>query len=99
MWDTFVPERGVKFGDQRFWVLVSIIGVLHAINTYRDANKPLEPDLPEHAVRRLPDGRMLMDDGSIQRVQDDNPHPHTLHKTNEQQDLLLDRAWKAVSGR
>ena len=33
--------------------------VLHTINTYREANRPIDPDLPEDAVRRLPDGRFV----------------------------------------
>ena len=28
MWNTFVPERSVRFGDQRFWILVGIIAGL-----------------------------------------------------------------------
>ena len=60
MWDTFVPERSVKFGDQRFWVLFGIVGMLYTINTIRDARKgPEDPDLPAGAARRLPDGRLV----------------------------------------
>ena len=25
MWDLFVPEGGIRFGDRRFWVLLSIV--------------------------------------------------------------------------
>ena len=60
MWDTFVPERSVKFGDQRFWVLAGVVGLLYAINTYRDSRKlDTDPDLPAGAARRLPDGRLV----------------------------------------
>ena len=78
----FLPERGVRFGDQRFWVLVGVIAVLHTVNNYRDANRVQETDLPAGAARRLPDGRLLMLDGSISaRGAEDGAHgPHTLHK-------------------
>ena len=65
MWDTFVPERSVRFGDQRFWLLVGVIGCLHLYANHLERNKPIEPDLPPGAARRLPDGRLLMLDGSI----------------------------------
>ena len=81
MWNTFVPERGVRFGDQRFWVLVGVVGLLHMINNYREAQKVAEPDLPPGAARRLPDGRLLMLDGSITAAGvDTSSHAHTLHK-------------------
>ena len=81
MWNTFVPERSVKFGDQRFWMLVGIVGLLHTINAYRDSLKVDEPDLPPGAARRLPDGRLLMQDGSISaRGADTSTHEHILHK-------------------
>lgn len=85
MWETFVPERGIRFGDQRFWMLVGFIGALHMYNNYRDSLKPAEPDLPDGAARRLPDGRLLMKDGSIsQKGAEQNPrHNHTLHKDPE----------------
>jgi hypothetical protein len=82
MWNTFVPERSVRFGDQRFWVLVGIIAGLHTYNNYRDSLKPEEPDLPPDAVRRLPDGRLLMKDGSITaKGVDTSGREHTLHQT------------------
>ena len=66
MWDTFVPERSVKFGDQRFWVLFGIVGMLYTINTIRDARKgPEDPDLPAGAARRLPDGRLVRNNNII----------------------------------
>lgn len=96
MWDVFVPERGIRFGDTRFWVLLSVVVVLHAINTYRDANAPKESDLPHNVVRRLPDGHMLMDDGSIKIVVEETQHGHTLHKAKgfegrDKPELVLDK--------
>lgn len=81
MWNTFVPERSVRFGDQRFWVLVAIIAGLHTYANYKDSLKPVEPDLPPEALRRLPDGRLLMKDGSISaKGVDSSGKEHTLHK-------------------
>ena len=81
MWSMFVPERGIRFGDQRFWILLIAIGVLHTINEYRDAQKVVEPDLPAGAARRLPDGRLLMVDGSISaKGTDTSSHAPTLHQ-------------------
>lgn len=101
MWNTFVPERGVRFGDQRFWVLVGIVGALHFYNEYRDAQKGAEPepDLPPGAARRLPDGRLLMVDGSISaKGLDAAPHhAHTLHKPGEQESKgVINNMKKAV---
>ena len=85
MWNTFAPERSVRFGDQRFWVLVGIVGGLHLWNNMRDAQKVANPDadLPEGAARRLPDGRLLMVDGSISApgTEVGVTHAPTLHKT------------------
>lgn len=92
MWDTFVPERSVKFGDQRFWVLVGIIAILHTYNNWRERNKPAEIDLPPDAVRRLPDGRLLMADGSITaKGVDDGKHEHKLHKPKEPDTRVISR--------
>ena len=82
MWDTFAPERGIRFGDQRFWLLLGFITSLHLYNNYRDSLKPAELDLPAGAARRLPDGRLLMTDGSISAkgAEADPKHAPTLHK-------------------
>jgi len=96
MWNIFVPEGGVRFGDRRFWGLLGIVMVLHSINTYREAQKPKDSMLPEGAVRRLPDGRLLMQDGSIGK--DETGLPHNLHKIKEkgEKELVLDRAWRVL---
>lgn len=99
MWNVFVPERGIKFGDQRFWVLLGVVGVLHAINSYRDANRPADIGLPEGAQRRLPDGRLLMVDGSISaRGSEDNPKALSLHKVKEvgEGEGVVNRAWRNI---
>mmetsp|Transcript_30232 Transcript_30232/g.52856 ORF Transcript_30232/g.52856 Transcript_30232/m.52856 type:complete len:145 (+) Transcript_30232:2-436(+) len=96
MWDTFVPEGGIRFGDRRFWGLLGIVMALHAINTYREARKPLEPGLPEGGLRRLPDGRVLMLDGSI--AKHESGLAHSLHKEPEKKELLLDRAYRMLKG-
>ncbi len=66
--DTFVPEQGIKFGDKRFWGLLFIILGLHSYNTWRESQIVPEPNLPDGAVRRLPEGGLLMADGSIGKV-------------------------------
>ena len=84
-------------------MLLGIVSVLHAINTYREAHKVPEDavGLPEGAQRRLPDGRVLMVDGSIIKgdaigVEQDGPT--TLHKVKEvgEDELVLDRAWRKL---
>lgn len=66
---------------------------LHAANTYKDANRPPESDLPEGASRRLPDGRLLMKDGSITKPSD-SAAPHTLHQVKEEKPTVLTRMWR-----
>ena len=107
MWDLFVPEGGIRFGDRRFWVLLSIVlGAplpthalpsqppqptlsdflpgLHAANMYKDSRKPRDLGLPEGAVRRLPDGGLLLADGSIAKNAEAAPAAqHTLHRVRE----------------
>ena len=34
---------------RKFWILLSIVGTLHAINTYRDKQRAVEQDLPPGA--------------------------------------------------
>lgn len=72
--------------------------VLHSINSYRDAHEPPEPGLPEGAVRRLPDGGLLMVDGSIGKEETSPTAPHRLHKVKEvgEDELVLDRAWRKL---
>ena len=67
--------------------------VLHAINTYRDSQKLIEPDLPPGALRRLPGGKLLMADGSTTKEQEQTAHTHRLHKVKEvgEDELALDR--------
>mmetsp|Transcript_11693 Transcript_11693/g.27007 ORF Transcript_11693/g.27007 Transcript_11693/m.27007 type:complete len:158 (-) Transcript_11693:419-892(-) len=98
MWDTFVPEQGIRFGDTRFWGLLGIVLVLHAINTYREANAPRDVALPPGAIRRLPEGGLLMDDGSIGKEEGAPAAPHTLHVVKEtgENELVLDRAWRKL---
>ena len=54
MWRIFVPEKGVRFGDQRFWVLIGIVGGLHLFNNYRESQRPPESDLPAGAMVNTP---------------------------------------------
>ena len=98
MWNTFVPEQGIRFGDKRFWGLLSIVLALHAINAYNERNTPRDARLPPGASRRLPDGRLLMEDGSIGREEGGPAAPHTLHKVREtgEDELVLDRAWRKL---
>jgi hypothetical protein len=52
-------------------------------------------------VRRLPDGGLLMEDGSIARGAEPEPAaPHTLHKMKEkgEDELVLDRAFRKMKG-
>ena len=39
---------------RKFWILLSIVGTLHAINTYRDQQRAVEQDLPPGACRPYP---------------------------------------------
>ena len=71
-----------------------ILCVLHAINTYRDSRKTVEPDLPPGALRRLPGGKLLMEDGSTATEEQKSEHSHTLHKTKEKKELVLDKLWR-----
>lgn len=100
VWDTFVPEGGIRFGDRRFWALLSVVLGLHAFNTYREATMPKERGLPIGAVRRLPDGGLLMEDGSILRGSEGAvpAAPHTLHRVKEkgEDELVLDRAFRKI---
>ena len=79
-------------------MLLGIVSVLHAINTYRESTAlpPAAIDLPEGAARRLNDGRMLMADGSIARGAP--PGPTAMHKVKEvgENELVLDRAWRKL---
>ena len=91
-WSVIVPEQGI--GDRKFWILLTAVGILHGINTasYRDSRKVVEPDLPPGALRRLPGGKLLMEDGSTANEE----HSHTLHQTKEKKELVLDKLWKGV---
>ena len=91
-----VPEQGIRFGDRKFWILLTAVGILHGINTYRDSRKVVEPDLPPGALRRLPGGKLLMEDGSTATEEQKSEHSHTLHKTKEKKELVLDKLWKGV---
>ena len=82
VWNVWVPEAGIRFGDRcvlaaaldrtalperccvassppprarrrKFWILLSIVGTLHAINTYRDQQRAVEQDLPPGACLPL----------------------------------------------
>jgi hypothetical protein len=98
MWRIFVPEKGVRFGDQRFWVLIGIVGGLHLFNNYRESQRPPESDLPAGAVRRLPDGRLLMEDGSVTaKGTEIGPHkPPTLHQEKAEMGGVINNARRAV---
>jgi len=99
MWNVFVPERGIKFGDQRFWMLLGIVALLHTYNNYRDANKPADIGLPEGAQRRLPDGRLLMVDGSISaKGSEASPKELSLHKIKEvgEGEGVVNRAFRNI---
>lgn len=82
---------------RKFWFLLIVVMGLHMANKYKDANTPAESDLPDGVVRRLPDGRVLMTDGSIQRpAEGSGGEGHTLHRVKEkgEKELVLDRAWR-----
>ena len=100
MWDTFVPEGGIKFGDRKFWGLLFLVLGLHGYNTWNEeAEKAApEPGLPRGAVRRLPDGRMLMEDGSITERDPSDTRAHTLHQMKEkgEDELVLDKAGRWI---
>jgi len=102
MWAVFVPEQGIRFGDQRFWILLGIVCGLHAYNSYRDATRvPIDAvGLPDGAERRLADGRVLMADGSVIKgeVIGVKGEATTLHKMKEkgENELVLDRAWRKL---
>lgn len=97
-WELIVPEQGIRFGDRKFWILLTAVGVLHAINTYRESRKPVEPDLPPGALRRLPGGKLLMEDGSTAKEEQETEHTHTLHKHMEKDEekLVLDKLWRGI---
>jgi hypothetical protein len=97
MWRIFVPERGVRFGDQRFWVLVGVVGALHMYANYREGQRGAEPELPVGAVRRLPDGRLLMVDGSISaKGVDASSYEHRLNKAEEQSKGVVNNLVRSV---
>ena len=75
---------------------MTFVGTLHAINTYRDKQKAVEPDMPPGATRRLPGGKLLMVDGSTQREEEQTEHSHRLHKLKDvgENELALDRMWR-----
>ena len=83
---------------RRFWTLLGIVAALHAYNMYLDSKRVPEPDLPDGATRRLPDGGLLMADGSIAQEEGTPAHGHTLHKVKEVEadELVLDRAWRKL---
>ena len=66
---------------------------LHAANTYKDANRAAESDLPEGVARALPDGRLLMADGSITKPDASASRAHTLNHVKEvgEKELVVDR--------
>jgi hypothetical protein len=78
-------------------MLLGVVMGLHAYNTWREANRIPEDatGLPEGAARRLPDGRLLMTDGSI-RKSNDTSGPTLLHKVKEvgEDELVLDKLWR-----
>ena len=83
---------------RRFWGLLGIVIILHSVNSYRDAYEPPEPELPDGAARRLPDGGLLMVDGSIGKDETNPRAPHRLHRVTEvgHDELALDRAWRKI---
>ena len=87
---TCVPCRS------KFWILLSFVGILHAINTFRESRRQVDADLPPDAVRRLPGGKLLMADGSTQKEEEDTGHGHKLHQYKEvgENELVLDRWWR-----
>ena len=91
-----VPSLRRARGRRKFWILLTFVMVLHAINTYRDSQKLIEPDLPPGAIRRLPGGKLLMADGSTQKEEESTEHTHRLHKYKDvgEDELALDRLWR-----
>ena len=91
-----VPSLRRARGRRKFWILLTFVMVLHAINTYRDSRKLIEPDLPPGAIRRLPGGKLLMADGSTQKEEESTEHTHRLHKYKDvgEDELALDRLWR-----
>ena len=98
VWQMWVPEAGIRFGDRKFWILLAFVGTLHAINTYRDKQRAVEPDMPPGALRRLPGGKLLMADGSTQKEEEQSEHSHRLHQLKGvgEKELALDRIWRYV---
>ena len=103
MWAVFVPERGIRFGDQRFWILLGLVAGLHLFNNYRESTRvPKDAlGLPEGALRRLADGRVLMVDGSVVKAEAigaERDGPVLLHKVKEkgENEPVLDRAWRKL---
>ena len=129
VWQMWVPEAGIRFGDRcvrlplsialpsralprpelipgphprarrrKFWILLAFVGTLHAINTYRDKQRAVEPDMPPGALRRLPGGKLLMVDGSTQKEEEQTEHSHRLHQLKDvgEKELALDRIWRYV---
>lgn len=98
MWSTFVPEQGIRFGDKRFFGLVALIAALHAYNNYLDAQKQLDESLPADSLRRLPEGSLLMSDGSIGKEEGGPAAPHKLHRVKEvgEDELVIDRAMRKI---
>ncbi len=84
---------------RRFWTLLAIVAALHMANVYKDANKQKELDLPVGAVRRLPDGGLLMADGAIRRDLDDegSDKGHRLHRVKEVGENEVRRASPSAS--
>jgi hypothetical protein len=78
--------------------LLTFVGTLHAINTYRDKQRAVEPDMPPGALRRLPGGKLLMVDGSTQKEEEQSEHSHRLHQLKGvgEGELALDRMWRYV---
>jgi hypothetical protein len=77
---------------------LTFVGTLHAINTYRDKQRAVEPDMPPGALRRLPGGKLLMVDGSTQKEEEQSEHSHRLHQLKGvgEGELALDRMWRYV---
>jgi len=92
--DLMVLDTRTYFCRRRFWSLVAIIAALHTYNNYLDSIRPTEEALPAGALRRLPEGGLLMADGSIGKEEGGAAAPHTLHRVKEvgENELILDRA-------
>ncbi len=91
VWDLFVPEQGIRFGDRRFLALFAAVAALHLYNDRRDAHTPPELGLPDDALRRLPDGNLLLADGSIRKEEGGAAHAHRLHVEREVDEGVLNR--------